>query len=339
VADLEMNAALRAASGVMEAGWEARRRMYALGVLRSRAVEARVVSIGNLSVGGAGKTTLTLHLARCARERSLPMRVVCRRYRPGPAGWADEERLYENALGKDAVLAGRVKRDLAARAARDGARLVFVDDGFSHWALARDLDLVLLDARDAPGESRMLPAGRLREPRRALQRADIVIVSRLDPGEDAGPALLAAARLAPAALLAAGRHAPSGFRRLEGGACEHPGRVRVVTATGNPDSVARTAREAGCEVAGTSTYRDHHWFSQAEARAEIAAAAGSAARVLLTAKDAVRWPLNDERVCVLEVAWQWVVAGDEVERRVFSGTAPSAASEAQIGVSPRGARA
>jgi tetraacyldisaccharide 4'-kinase len=312
-----MNAATRTASRMMEAAWELRRRMYASGMRRAHAVGSRIVSIGNLSLGGAGKTTLTLHLARRAIERGLDMRVVCRRYRPGAGGWGDEERLYEHALGAGKVLAGKVKRELAARAAKAGASLVLIDDGFSHWSLARDLDVVLLDARDAPGESRMIPAGRLREPRRALQRAGVVVVSRLDPEEDPGPALRAAGRLAPAALLAAGRHAPAGFRTLAGDSTAPPGRTRVVTATGNPDAVARTAREAGCEVVGRSVYRDHHWFTPAEARAEIAAATAASCRLLLTAKDAVRWPIAHECVVVLEVSWRWVVGGDEVERRVF----------------------
>jgi tetraacyldisaccharide 4'-kinase len=312
-----MNAATLAASRMMEAAWELRRRMYASGMRRAHAVGSHIVSIGNLSVGGAGKTTLTLHLARRALERGVDMRVVCRRYRPGAGGWGDEERLYENALGAGTVLAGKVKRELAARAAKDGASLVLIDDGFSHWSLARDLDVVLLDARDTPGESRMFPAGRLREPRRALQRAGVVVVSRLDPEEDPGPALLAAGRFAPAALLAAGRHAPAGFRSLAGAALAPPGRTRVVTATGNPDAVARTAREAGCDVVESSVYRDHHWFTEREARAEIAAATAASCRVLLTAKDAVRWPIAHECVVVLEVSWRWVVGGDEVERRVF----------------------
>ena len=313
--------ALDLAASLTGVVWETRRRLHARGVLRGARVPARVVSIGNLTVGGAGKTTLALHLARVASGRGLRVAVACRRYRPGPSGWGDEERLLADALGPERVFAGGSKRAEAARAARAGAELVLVDDGFSHWALERDLDVVLLDAQDLWGGGRLLPAGRLREPRRALQRADVVVISRLAPGENPAPWLAEAHRYAPAATLAAGRHAFTALRDLSGAATDSPRRVRVVTGTGNPDAVARTAREAGLEVTALSAYRDHHWFRRAEARAEADAARREGADLLLTAKDAVRWPRLPvpARVVVLEAEWRWVSGGERVEQLVCVG--------------------
>jgi tetraacyldisaccharide 4'-kinase len=291
--------------------------MWARGWRRSERVAARVVSIGNLSVGGTGKTTLTAYLAARLAARGMRVAVVCRRYRPGPGGEGDEERLYRARLAGVAVHAGRRKLDLAREAAAAGARCVLVDDGFSHWALERDLDLVLVDARDPQAGGALLPAGRMREPWRALQRAQFVVVSRLDAGEDPAPIFTRLARLAPAAKLAAGRHAVSAVRTRGGERLEGPARVRVVTGTGNPEAVARTAREAGLEVSGLAAYRDHHWFSLDEARREIARAQAQGARVLLTAKDEVRWPLADDAASlVLEVSWDWVSGGQAVERAV-----------------------
>jgi tetraacyldisaccharide 4'-kinase len=307
---------LEAGASMMEAAWEARRRLYARGILKPSRVPARVVSIGNITAGGTGKTTLTLHLARRAEERGVRSRVVCRRYRPGPDGRGDEERLYQLALGEPSVIAGRTKRRLAARAATE-ADLVLVDDGFSHWSLERDADLVLIDARDPWGGGRLLPAGRLREPRRALQRAEAVILTRL-PAEGAPPALLEdVRRAAPAAALAGARHRVSGFRDLAGSACERPARVHVVTATGNPQAVIASAEDAGCEVVGRSFYRDHHWFSASEVARERRRADAERASLLVTAKDAVRWRGVDGGVRVMEVSWSWVWGGDEVERLVF----------------------
>ena len=319
-----MTAALRSAgAAVYGAAWEARRWAYAQGLRRPERIAAGVVSVGNLSVGGAGKTTLTLRLAEAALAAGVDVAVVTRRYRPGPEGRGDEELLFERALGSARVHAGDVKRTLAADAARAGRTLVLVDDGFSHWRLARDLDLVLLEADEAAGRGRLLPAGRLREPWRALQRAEIVVVSRLAHGEDPAPHLAAAARWAPAALLAAGRHAVRGARRLDGTPAAAAGAARVVTATGNPAAVARTAHEAGFEVLGLSAYRDHHWFGAGEARRELERARADGAALLLTAKDAVRWPraAADERVLVLEVAWEWLAHGAEVEARVLAAAA------------------
>jgi tetraacyldisaccharide 4'-kinase len=300
--------------------WEGKRRIYAAGWATSKRVPSRVVSIGNLTVGGTGKTTLTLHLARVTEAQGLKAAVVCRRYRPGPRGRGDEEELYLSALGESRVFAGRSKRDLALRASSRNA-LLLVDDGFSHWGLERDLDLVLIDARDPWGGGRLLPAGRLREPRRALQRADIVVISRLERDEDPEPRMNEARRYAPAALVAAGRHRIGGVRHWDGVPVAACGPARVVTATGHPAAVERSAREAGFSNTRLAAYPDHHWFSEGEARRELDAARAENAMVILTAKDAVRWPhrMVDARIGVLEVEWAWVSGGEAVERRVCGG--------------------
>jgi tetraacyldisaccharide 4'-kinase len=313
-----MNALLGAGASLMEAAWEARRRLYAQGVFKPRRVAARVISIGNLTVGGTGKTTLTLHLARRARELGVPFRIVCRRYCPGPDGRGDEERMYQLALGNSAVIAGQVKWRMAGRAARE-ADLVLVDDGFSHWRLERDADLVLLDASDPWGGGRMVPAGRLREPRRALQRAEAVVLTRWPedlPHQDSA-LVNDVRRAAPAARLAGARHRLKGFRDLAGNACPAPHQAHVVTATGNPGAVVESARRGGCDVISHSFYRDHHWFSAAEVARERRHAASRGSHVLLTAKDAPRWPREGSDDRVIEVAWEWVWGGDAVERLVF----------------------
>jgi len=310
-------AARGAAAALHAAAWEFRRDAYARGWRSPRAVPARVVSIGNLTVGGAGKTTLALHLARRALARGLDAAVVCRRYRPGPGGEGDEEKLFAAALGAQRCFAGRSKRDEAARAAASGARLVLVDDGFSHWPLERDLDVVLLDRTDLLGGSRMFPAGRLREPLRALQRADVVVISRLGAQEEAGGFIEQARALAPAASFAAGRHRLAGVRDLAGAERPERGRAHLVTATGNPGAVEASASEAGFEPVTVSAYRDHHWFGADEARRELARAGDGV--LLLTRKDAVRWPAvaAEPRVRVLDVEWEWVCGGAAVEDLVF----------------------
>jgi tetraacyldisaccharide 4'-kinase len=312
-----VSAARRLAAALYAAGWEARRRCYAAGLMRSTRVGARVVSVGNLTVGGTGKTTLTLHLARAALEAGRNVAVVCRNYHPGPRGIGDEPLLFRGALGPERVFFGRRKLSLAAAAVAAGHDLILVDDGFSHWRLDRDLDLVLLDAENPWGGGALLPAGRLREPRRALQRAAWLVLTRVSPGRlDRESARVS--RYAPGARLAAGRHKVVGLRRLDGGPPQDRAPVRVVTATGNPDAVAASAREANLEVVALSKYRDHHWFGAEEARRELAAAERAGARVLLTAKDAVRWPLPPTATTVvLEVEWEWVEAGEALRAAVL----------------------
>lgn len=307
-------------AAVYDFGWDLKRRFYASGLRRQERVNARVVSVGNLTMGGTGKTTLVLHLARLAAARGLDAAVVCRRYRPGPTGRGDEEKLLEQALGARRVYAGRSKRSLAVRAAAAGHGWILVDDGFSHWGLARDLDVVLLDAGDPFGGGRVLPAGRMREPLRALQRADVVVLTRVPLAEDWRTRLAAIGRVAPGALLAAARHRPAAVHALDGAALQPRGPAHVVTATGNPSAVAASAAEAGFAPVTLAAYRDHHWFSEREAGAERERAGAQGARIVLTAKDAVRWPdAHAAGVAVLETEWQWLEGGEEVERRVFAG--------------------
>ncbi len=304
------------AASLYGAGWELRRRMYASGRWRASKVDARVVSIGNLTVGGTGKTTLTLHLANAAKARGLDAAVVCRSYRPGPHGLGDEELLYRDHLrGADPGVRSKLARARGAAAA--GARFILVDDGFSHWPLARDLDVVLLDSTDLWGGGRLLPAGWLREPRRALQRAGLVVITRLTELEDPNPWFDEVRPFAPAARLAAGRHEVVGVRSLSGSARPAGGDALLVTATGNPQAVLRSAREAGFGAVTLRAFRDHHWFRPREAQA-LLEEAGSRS-LLLTAKDAVRWPTvaEDDRVAVLEVGWRWCAGGAAAESLIF----------------------
>ena len=306
------------------AAWEARRRVYARGLLAPERVAARVVSIGNLTVGGAGKTTLTLALAAEALRGGMHVAVVCRRYRPGPQGFGDEERMYAAALGESRVYAGTSKRLLAREAAVAGAGLILVDDGFSHWPLARDLDVLLLDATDLWGAGALLPAGRLREPRRALQRAGVVVVTRVAADADVAELLAQVRPYAPAALLAAARHAVTGVRDFKGGPHAARGAAHVVTATGNPEAVAASARLAGFAPVTLAAYRDHHWFTRAEAQQELTRA--GTATLLLSAKDAVRWPepVPTAQVAVLEVGWEWITGGELVRSHVMATIANGA---------------
>ncbi len=315
-----MTALMRWAADAYGVAWDLRRRWYAAGLKTPRRVDARVVSIGNLTAGGTGKTTLALDLARRWRAAGANPAIVCRRYRPGPSGLGDEELMFRRALGDETVFAGRSKLRLAAAAVGAGHREILVDDGFSHWPLERDLDLVLIDARDPWGGGALLPAGRLREPHRALQRADLIVVSRLDPGEDPEVLIDALRRYAPAAEFAAGRHRVAGVRPLGAGEVNSEARAlryRLVTATGSPAAVERSAREAGLDLAGVAVYRDHHWFAAGEIEHERRAADAAGARILLTGKDAVRWPAAfASGVWVLEVEWQWVRGGERVVDRV-----------------------
>jgi tetraacyldisaccharide-1-P 4'-kinase len=152
-------------------------------------------------------------------------------------------------------------------------------------------------------------------------------MTRLDQGGDADALRREVARAAPAALMAGGTHERVAVRRW---APPHDtiaaaGPARLVTAIGNPAAAARSLRDAGFDPVTLSAYRDHHWFRADEAARERDAAARDGARLVLTAKDAVRWPepAAQSQAAVLDVVWRWRWGGDEAEALigVAGGTA------------------
>lgn len=272
---------------------------------------AAVLSVGNLEAGGAGKTPCVLWWARALVGRGVAAAVVCRPWGP-PAGPhpGDECALLAQRLRPGVqVHWGANKLASATRAAREGARVVVVDDGFSHRALARDLDLVLLDARRPFGNGRCLPAGPLREPPEALARASVVALSRADRADAderrraremvravgfEGPILHARHRVA-------GVRGESGVRAAAGEA------VYCLSGIARPGELAEAATRAGLSVRGHRSLPDHHAFTSEEWKRARAEAERLGARLLITAKDQVRLSPEQARdALVLEVEWEWM---------------------------------
>ena len=164
-----------------------RNRLYDAGRLRARRLQGPVVSIGNISVGGAGKTPFVLALGKILKDAGIPFDVLSRGYRRktkgvlavdpagSPAQFGDEPLLIARKLGVP-VIVGERRYDAGLWSEKQfGPRLHLLDDGFQHRQLARDFDIVLLTAADL--EDRLLPSGRLREPLDSISRADAVVLS------------------------------------------------------------------------------------------------------------------------------------------------------------------
>jgi tetraacyldisaccharide 4'-kinase len=262
------------------------------GVVR---VEVPVVSVGNLAVGGTGKTPMTAWLAARLSAAGLRPAIVTRGYggRAG-AGPLDVSRgsgpLVDARLGGDepvllatmtsaAVIAGSDRVAGARRAIELGADVVLLDDGFQHRRLARDLDVVLLDAAHPFGNGRLLPAGPLREPPGSLARAGIVVLTRWNgeppPSDVAAPIVRA-------------RHRAAGFRDAAGRETAPPARALAFCGIARPESFLESLRGAGVEIAGVRVFPDHHPFRDAELRELADGARSRGAAIVTTMKDLVR---------------------------------------------------
>jgi len=233
----------------------ARNALYDARHLPSRRLQGAVISIGNLSAGGSGKTPFVILLGELLKSRGLKFDVLSRGYGRGTKGvllvdpgglaqeFGDEPLLMARKLqvpvlvGEDRYEAGRFAE------AKFGVQLHLLDDGFQHRALARDFDIVLVTPQDA--SDRLLPAGRLREPLTALHRADAVVLAG-GASEDSFP-----------------RHGKFVWRVRRGIVAEGiPERPVVFCGIARPQNFLLQLRAASVEPAAQAFYRDHHLYDE-----------------------------------------------------------------------------
>ncbi len=291
-------------SGCWSTGARLHRALYRTGALATTRLPCRVVSIGNLSVGGTGKTPTAAWLAARLRQRGnrvvLASRGYARRGRRTVVTVSDGRLVkatVEQAGDEPFVLAAHapgvpvlVGRDRALVGQRavsaHGAEILVLDDGFQHHRLARDLDVVVCDGTQGFGNRWVLPRGPLREPLSALRCAAAVGVVD-GPLSEADEASLA--RYAPDARRFAARRRPIGLRPLQGGRLEPleslaGARVGLLAAIAWPATLRRTLQALGAEVVAERTFRDHHRYRPRD----LAGLAGQAAFWVTTEKDAIK---------------------------------------------------
>lgn len=283
--------ALAPASWLFAAGAALRQRHFD-DAANVRAPAIPVLSLGNISVGGTGKTPLAAWVAtRLALAGARPAILM--------RGYGDDEPLVHGQLNPDVpvvVDADRVRGAETARAR--GADCGILDDGFQHRQIARVSDWVLISAERWDEDARVLPAGPLREPMRALARADVILVTRKSASHAAAAAIakrlatqftgsaVGTCHLAMDALV----DAQTGERRPLSWLMDR--RVAAAAAVGDPEAFFAQLRSAGARVHGLP-YGDHHAFDAADV-STLAAAAAQRDGLVCTLKDAVklapRWP-------------------------------------------------
>jgi tetraacyldisaccharide 4'-kinase len=318
-------------------GWAASARaFYTRGWVGSASVAAPVISVGNLAVGGAGKTPVVLAIAERLRRQGRSPAILSRGYgavRSDPRVVASRDQVFLDAeeggdepvllarrLPGVPVLCGPDRAALARRALAElGVDALLLDDGFQHRALARDLDVVVIDASNPFGNGHLLPRGPNREPASALRRADLVWLTHADAAAPEALDLLRAkaqkatgrpaveSRHAVVGLLGAGLDRPLAAESLRGR------RVLLLSALARPAGFRRTVGSLGAEVVAERTFRDHHRFTEGELEEALRAAAQAGCdRVVTTEKDAVRLPpaaAQDDRICVVRIEAE-ILAGE-----------------------------
>jgi tetraacyldisaccharide 4'-kinase len=293
-------------------------------------VSVPVVSVGNLTLGGTGKTPMVKWLARWMLERGRRPAIVSRGY------GAESGRHNDEALELASAQSGLVdvphvqnrNRVVAAQRAIDEFRCdaIILDDGFQHRRLARDVEIVLLDALEPFGYEHVFPRGTLREPASGLRRAHIVCLSRADvatvPQRDA--IRRRAQEMAPAAAWCELTHAPSRLVSATGELkpVEHLSgkRVAAFCGIGNPAGFRHTLRKAGCEVVAWREFPDHHAYTPSDismVRGEATAA--RADMMVCTHKDLVKFPTQDVYAMPLwavTIEIQFLSGQEELEAKV-----------------------
>ena len=318
---------LAVAESFFAMGVQARTGARARGWLHAEQVPGlRVISVGNVQVGGAGKTPVVRALAERLVARGQPVAILSRGYGrtatddvrvegppwPAPERCGDEPLMLARSLPAVTVWVGTDRFRLAGLAARCGATVALLDDGFQHWRLARDADLVVVDEAVGLGNGHLLPRGPLREPSWALGRATLLWVRAAEtpvavPWPERVPRVRA--RHGPRDLVAPGGevHPPDALRGR---------RVVGFAGIGRPSAFRRTLEGLGAEVVGFGGFADHHRFAEDELRELERQASAAGAWLVTTEKDAVRCP-DGVPVHVLRLGVE-VLEGEEHLTRLLS---------------------
>jgi tetraacyldisaccharide 4'-kinase len=249
--------------------------------LKTKKLPCRVISVGNITVGGTGKTPLVMELAKVLMDRGIPVAILSRGYKRtktseavvsdgksfllSPEASGDEPFLMAQVckgvpvlVGKDRFANGRFALE------RFGMKGLLLDDGYQHLSLHRDLDILLIDSRIGFGEQNLLPRGMLREPLSHLRRADLFLLTKVDDLEIPRPLEKQIHEIHPRAQVFHSHYQPMCFvgPRGEEEALHSLKGKKVLALSGiaNPDSFASLLRKCEMEIVGEVIFPDHHFY-------------------------------------------------------------------------------
>lgn len=295
---------------------------YELGFSGKERLKCFVISLGNITVGGTGKTPTAQRLAKEIRDMGYRVVILNRGYRAkfygevgivsdgknlnmDPAEAGDEAYMLAKHLPNVPVLIG-ARRAVTGQYAIEnfGAEVVILDDGYQHWQVIRDLDILLVDAVSVFGNGHLLPRGTLRESMSHISRADVCLMTKVDQAREGSRELIrkTVRKYNPTAQIVESIHQPRCLIPLAEWSTNLSGtgisvdtisgrRVMAVSAIGNPASFERTLRDLGAEIISSLRYPDHHDYTVIEMEDILRQADSFAAEmIIVTEKDAVKIP-------------------------------------------------
>lgn len=284
----------------------ARARLYRRGVLKTRQLPCRVVTVGNITVGGTGKTPTVIWLARAFAGTGLHTAVLSRGYggthrgplivsdkddvRAGSREAGDEPFMMARTLPGVPVITGRDRfRGGMLACERFNPHALIMDDGFQHLRLRRDLDIVLINARNPFGCGHLLPRGILREPLSALRRARIIMLTKVHPHRDPDELQQRIAAINPDAAVFRSRYTPTGLLQTSTGRMLELETVRGRMAAGlcsigDPGHFFGMLAAIGVSYSRPLVFPDHHRYGKSDMRL-IAGRAAAADYLITTQKD------------------------------------------------------
>ncbi len=278
--------------------------LYSKGCIKTHTADVPVISIGNITTGGTGKTPLVIWLCKFLQRKQMPCAVLTRGYKTHTEEQsliANEPAILANSCPQAEVMVNPDRITAAAEAVNKfGAKVLVMDDGFQHRRLNRDLDIVTIDATTPFGHGNMLPAGLLREPSTSLKRADAVVLTRCD--QVSGIELMELEEelklINPNTVIARSVHAPvyANSAKQDQISLDELKNKKIFAfcGIGNPEAFFATINTLGANLVDSRAYNDHHQYTD-NCLADIChqAKISKADLVLTTQKDWFSSPLSE----------------------------------------------
>lgn len=263
---------LAVAAAAYSIGIRLRNFLYSNGWLKIHTADVPVISVGNITTGGTGKTPLVIWLCKFLQQKEIRTAVLTRGYKTHTkkrAARTDEPAILAQSCPEAEVIINPDRVAAAAEAVNKfGAKVLIMDDGFQHRRLARDADIVTIDATQPFGYNKMLPAGLLREPSSALKRADAVVITRCEQADETqlaeleeklqsnNPGMIIAKAMHAAICVKSAAGEEISIEQLKGK------KIFAFCGIGNPEAFFKTIRELGAKKVGSQVFNDHYHYTE-----------------------------------------------------------------------------